>query len=338
MLQQYWPGNSTLIQDEPKWLIYALDSAPREADEVYRAARANEIGENNEHIPDSEWDEVHSYLKPAKQNFPAPDLQHILDHHFRMLDQLLTQTHQAGGTGEWKWLIYLHGFFTEESWRENGVTAVHCDEDRGKLKVTKCSNITIEHLMSLSSVIEGDDYFDHVRDCFDDGTGNDGPDNQGGPAPVGEWQFTVYCTGPSESSVFQLQSHAPYDIPDPRGGGSSYPMGEGCLDFIHRKPMVREELVNEDWPLAYAELMNIPIVQANQQPRIVVPHPSLFVHIRGGDDLADADIEIVRMYWDHNIARSEEKLRQVGRESRTTTQKCEAEALVATLEQLARGI
>ena len=337
MLQQYWPDNSALIHDEPKWLIYTLDSAPREADELYRAARANEIGENNEHFPDSDWDEVHSYLKPAKQNFPAPDLQHILDHHFRMLDQLLTQTHQAGGTGEWTWLIYLHGFIviTEESWRENGVTAVHCDEDRGKLKVTKCNNITVERLMSLSSVIEGDDYFDHIRDCFDDGTGNNGPDNQGGPAPVGEWQFAVYCTGPSQASTYKIEYNASRKIPDPRGD-RGYPPNEACQYFLSETLQV--DSVYEDWPSTYSKLTDDTIVIACREPKICTLHPSLFVHVRG-DDFGDlAEIEIVQMVWDHNIERSKEELDKVGRESRITTQKCEATALVATLQQLADGI
>jgi hypothetical protein len=102
VLQQYWPGGSTFIHDSPKWLIYTLDSAPRDAEELYRAARTNEIGQGKAHTMEKEWDELHSYLRPANQNFPAPDLQHILDHHFRMLDQLLTQTHQAGGIGDWK--------------------------------------------------------------------------------------------------------------------------------------------------------------------------------------------------------------------------------------------
>jgi hypothetical protein len=199
------------------------------------------------------------------------------------------------------------------------------------LKVTKCSNIPIDHLLSLAGVIEGDEWFNNIREYWDDGSGNDGPDNQGGPAPVGEWQFTVYCTGSPELSAFQLAYHACRNIPDPRD--FSYEMGEACLDYIHRNPMMREELVNEDWPVMYSELMNNPIVKANNQPRIVNPHPSLFVHIRGGEDLTG--IEIVKMEWDHNIARSEEELRRVGRESRTITQKCEAKALVTTLQQLA---
>ena len=281
VLQQCWPAGPGFIHETPKWLIYTLDSAPREADELYRAARASEIGMNS--VDEADWDETLSYLKPSNQNFPAPDLQHILDHHFRMLDQLLTQTHQAGGIGEWKWLIYLDGFIiiTEDNWRENGVTAVHCDRDRGKLKVTKCSNITIENLLSLGSIIELDEHFDHLRESFDDGSGNDGPDNQGGPAPVGEWQFSVYCTGSSDISIRQLQQRAKDDIPDPRGD-YSYQPGDACLDFLSK--VVPANLVNEDWPLTYAELMNNPIVKSNQQPRIVKPHPSLFVHIRGGQD------------------------------------------------------
>ncbi|KAM0712884.1 hypothetical protein Q7P35_000334 [Cladosporium inversicolor] len=73
-------------------------------------------------------------------------------------------------------------------------------------------------------VIERDETFDNVRGCFDD-SGNDGPDNQGGPAPVGEWQYAVYCTGPSETSTSILRRSVRNTIPDPRGD-TSYPPNE----------------------------------------------------------------------------------------------------------------
>jgi hypothetical protein len=333
LLDQTWPAEAADISEYSKWLIYSLDSALPEAEKLYCAIKPTDFATYGS---EPEWEETISWMRPALQNFAAPDLQHILDHHFRMVERLFAQAHQTGSIDKAEWTIYQHGFvvITEENWRENGVTAVHCDEQRGKWKVTKCSNIPIDELFQLSSILDFDEQFDNLRKYYDDGSGNDGPDNQGGPTPVNEWQFAVYCTGPSDISASRLSQRAQYQIPDPRGAGSSYSMGEACLDFIYRNPMVPEELVNEDWPPTYAEFMNNPIVKGNNQPKIVRPHPSLFVHIRG--DPSNLDTEIVNMEWDHDIARSEEELKKIGRESRTTTQKCEAVELVATLERLAR--
>lgn len=329
-LGQPWPTGPSYITETPKWLIYSLDSAPQEANELYCAVRTLETTADSVRLTESEWDEEVSWLRPANQDFAAPDLQHILDHHFRLVEHQFMHPDQVNENG---WMAYDSGFIviTEENWREHGVTAVHCDKDRLKWKVTKCDHIPVDQLSMLAGIVDGDEHFDDVRGYFDDGSGNDGPDNQGGPAPVGEWQFAVYCTGPSEIGARQLQQSARANIPDPRGD-YSYKPGEASLDFLSQ--VLPPERVSEDWPFTYARLMNTPTVAVNGEPKICKLHPSLFVHIQG--DLSK--IEIVKMEWDHKVTGSEEELRRIGRESKTITQKCEAAMLVTSLEQLARGM
>ena len=329
LFEQEWPN----ITGPSKWLIYFVDSAPREANEFYRAVRTAGVEDKGPSVSESEWDEAFSWLEPANQDFAAPDIQPILDHLLRMVERLFTHANETSETG---CTAYMFGFIviTEKEWREHGVTAVHCDKDRGKWKVTKCDHIPVSELDVLESVIELDQHFDIVRGWFD-GSGNDGPDNVGGPAPVGEWQFAVYCTGPSELSTRMLQLQSARDkIPDPRGD-SSYPLSEACLYFLPRTLPV--ESIYEDWPPTFARFIAEPIVIATGEPKICKLHPSLFVHVRGDDSGDVMDIEIVKMEWDPSIKTSEEELKRVGRESKTTTQGCEAEVLVTTLEQLACG-
>lgn len=325
LIEQKWP----VMPDHSKWLIYSIDSAPREANGLYCAVRT--AGSEDLGLSESEWDEKYSWLSPASQDFAAPAVQHVLDCHFRMFEHLLAHTNEIS---ESSWAPYMFGFIviTEEDWRERGLTAVHCDKDRGKWKITRCNHIPLAKLDILERVIELDQDFDNVRSGFD-GSANDGPDNQGGPAPIGEWQFAVYCTGPSEISTYELQQSASDKIPDPRGD-YSYPPSEACLQFLPQT--LPAESVYEDWPPTYAKFMNEPVAIATRQPKICKLHPSLFVHVRGDHSGGISDVEIVKMEWDHNIEQSEEALKRVGRDSRTTAQKCGTEMLVTTLEQLAR--
>jgi hypothetical protein len=327
LFEQEWPN----VTGPSKWLIYSLNSAPQEANEFYRVVRTAGVEDLGPSVSESEWDEAFSWLEPANQDFAAPHIQHVLENHFRLVERLFTH---ANETSQTDCAAYLFGFIviTEKDWRERGVTAVHCDEDRGKWKVTRCDHIPISKLYVLEGVIERDESFDNVRGRFDD-SGNDGPDNQGGPAPVGEWQFAVYCTGPAGISTYELQQRASDKIADPRRDPSYLPI-EACLQFLPRTLPV--ESIYEDWPPTYAKFVNEPIDIATRQPKICKLHSSLFVHVRGDHSGDLPDIEIVNMEWDHNIARSEELLKQVGRESKTTTQTCDAESLLTTLEQLAR--
>lgn len=322
-----WPS----IPDDTKWLIYSTDAAPRQANELYCAVRTAGVKDLGPSVSESEWDEAFSWLKPANQDFAAPDIQHILDHHFRMFEHVFTHAEETSEAG---WVPYMFGFIvvTEENWRERGVTAVHCDEDRGKWKVTRCDRIPVSELYLLESVIDRDETFDNVRGWCDD-SGNDGPDNQGGPAPVGEWQFAVYCTGPSETSTSILRQSVRDTIPDPRGD-TSYPPNEACLQFL--PSTLSAESIYEDWPPTYAKLTNESADIMIPQPKTCKLHPSLFVHV-GGDRLGGLTyIEIVKMEWNYDIEQPEEALKRLGRESITTVKKCEAEILVDTLEQLAR--
>lgn len=316
VLEREGPDSSTCDVPWSKWLIYNIETAPKEAEELYVAAMESHINPS----PKSEWD-TQSFLKPAEQTVALPDVQHVLDHHIRMLEGMHDELEN---TGRWDWQVYTLGFIviTNADWRETGVTAVHCDIERKKWKVLQCKNIPLGRLWKLQSIVFGDCTFDDVsRDC--DASGNDGPDNQGGPVPEGEWQFAVYCTAPSGNSALQWEAEC--NVPDPR---NEFSMGEGeeCLCFLNQD--LPSEKANEDWPLAYANLIRNPSVYPSPCKR----HPSLFVHIR--DDLDN--IEIVKMDWDHDIERSDEELKKIGRESTTSVQMCDADSLVSTLEQLAQ--
>ena len=184
-LGQPWPTGASYITDTPKWLIYTLDSAPQEANELYRLVRTLETTAATVRLTESEWDKEVSWLRAANQDFVARDLQHILDHHFRMVEHQLRHPHQVNERG---WMAYDSGFIviTEGNWRERGVTAVHCDQDGLEWKVATCDHIPVEQLNMLVGIPDGDEHFDFVRACFDGASGNDGPDNQGDPAPIGE--------------------------------------------------------------------------------------------------------------------------------------------------------
>lgn len=60
-------------------MIYTLDSVPQEAEDVwYEAMKA--YSENVVHLREHEW-KGEGFLKPANQDFAAPDIQHVLEHH-----------------------------------------------------------------------------------------------------------------------------------------------------------------------------------------------------------------------------------------------------------------
>jgi hypothetical protein len=281
-------------------------------------------------LSEHEWDEI-SFLKPANQDFAAPDFQQIFDHHLKVVEQMRAHALRTQQPGNFDWEIYVHGFIviTRADWREHGVNAVHCEQDRAKWKVVQC-RLPVAQLDSLYGIMEMDEYFDNLCEYYD-GSTNDGPDNQGGPAPVGEWQFAVYCTGSSERNPFQVRTTACAEIPDPRGYGKFYRTGQDCLDFFTK--VLPAGLIRENWPVKYASSMKNPTLNGKRELGAVKLYPSLFVHVCG--DISN--IEIIKMEWDHETTRSEEELMKIGRESKTTTRKCQAEMLVATLEQLARG-
>jgi hypothetical protein len=320
-----WPDVSGFGSGFPKFLIYPIDSAPREAEEVYRALRKFDIEARGSRVSKPDWDEIF-YLRPANQDFAEPTLQHVLNHHLHTVKQMRTHVKRTQHPGDFDWDMCLSGFLaiTRADWREHGVTAVYCELDRAKWKVTQC-RLPIAQLSRLDSVMEVDEYFDQLCKEFG-GTDNDGPDNQGGPAPVGEWQFAVYCTATSPRATREHRSEAEHAIPDPCGWRNSYRLGEHCLHLVQK--ILSAELVRQDWPVEYATFVRASTGRLD----VVKRHPSLFVHVCG--DLSN--IEIIRMEWDHEVTRSEAELTKIGRESKTTTQKCEAEKLVATLQELAR--
>jgi hypothetical protein len=324
ILERAYNGDAKTSEFD-KWLIYTTERAhvPQgAAQELYRLAMSayNEQALNE---AESQWESV-SFLKPANQCRPdlqSPSLQRVLEHHLHMIERQFPDSTPDSQDDE---EFYVYGFIalTQPDWRQSGATAVHCDKDRGKWKVTQCRGIPIDQLgMELTSVSDVDDEFDNVRGRYD-GSGNEREDNQGGPAPHGQWQFLVYSTECSRSEAMQC-------IPDPRGG-PDFPLGEATLIF---RPSELSSIadIQEDFPVAYAEMVRDTIVPATCRPRICKIHPGLFVVVEGKEILST---EIVKLDWDYDIEKSDEELKRVGRESQSNSRRLEPKAVMSTLEQL----
>lgn len=129
-------------------------------------------------------------------------------------------------------------------------------------------------LADLFSVIEGDTDFDQVCETYKT-NGKDGPDNQCGPEPIGEWQFAVYCTG-TISKRGLARTKVERAIPDPRGD-VSYPTGDACLWYLPKE--LPADLINEDWPLEYAKFVKDPVRVGTGAFFVCKRHPALFVHV-----------------------------------------------------------
>jgi hypothetical protein len=117
-----WPDVSDFVSAFPKLLIYSLDSAPREAEEVYRAARKFDIEERRTCMSESDWDEI-SYLKPANQDFAAPTLQHILNHHLHIVKQMRAHAERTQHPGDFDWDMWKIG-------RESKTTTQKCEAEK----------------------------------------------------------------------------------------------------------------------------------------------------------------------------------------------------------------
>ncbi|KAG9524737.1 hypothetical protein KCV07_g1840, partial [Aureobasidium melanogenum] len=326
ILERAYNGDAKTSEFD-KWLIYTTYDAPQDAQELYQSAMSayNDQALNE---PESEWESV-GFLKPANQSHPdlhLSSLQHVLEHHLHMVERQFPGSIPDSGDDE---QFYVYGFIalTQPDWKQRGATAVHCDKDRGRWKVTQCRGIPIDQLgMELTSVSDIDDDFDNVRERYD-GSGNEGQDNQGGAAPHGQWQFMVYSTECSESQAMRC-------IPDPRGG-PDFPLGEATFIFRPSELSSIAE-IQEDFPVAYAETVRDPTVPATGGQRICNIHPELFVIVEGKESVS---IKIVKLGWDHDIQKSDEELRRIGRESQTVSQwMVEPEAVVSTLEQLATEV
>lgn len=327
-LKRAWHGEGDASELD-KWLIYTTASVPASnaQDLFYRAMEGYQEG----CIGPDEWEEL-GFVKTATTTH-WPDLQSVLEHHLGMVRRRFPDEERVESDDV---QFYCFGFIalTRPDWRERdgGVTAVHCDFDRGRWKVTQCSGIPIDQLgLQLSSVSDVDTEFDRVREEYaGDADDNSGPDNVGGPAPVGEWQFAVFCVGIWRSRVEDL-------IPDPRGVRAfNGAMGEECLAFL---PAVENgwamDEVKGEWPVAYAKAIKDPTIPANGQLNICKRHPELFVVVEGGED--GPSVKIVEMKWDRGVERSDEQLRRVGKESEVHIRDCEPDEVVSTLEKLARG-
>lgn len=314
ILERTYRGDADTSEFDDKWLIYTTNNAPPDAKELSSMAM-----ESWQTVEESEFDEL-KFLRPAVQADTSLSLQAALEDHLHLCERRLN----AEPLNEDEQQFYAFGFIalTRSDWKERGVTAVHCDKDRGKWKVTQCSGIPVDKLgLEMTSVSFMDDQFDNIRVQYDD-SDNTGEDNLGGLAPEGEWQFLVYCDGISTTKVEDL-------IPDPRGT-PDWPMGETCL--VTKEWDHSTDDIQEDFPLAYANFVRNPIVPGNGERSICRRHPSLFA-IVSGENLQS--IKIVEMQWDQSIAKSDAELRTVGQESRMNTHSCDPASVVSTLERLA---
>ena len=322
ILERAYDGDANTSEFD-KWLIYSTINTPLDAQELFRMAMS---AYNDQALKESEsgWESL-GFLKPANQShtdLQSPTLQRILEYHLHMVERQFPNLEPDSKDEQ---QFYIFGFIalTRRDWQRQGVTAVHCDKDRGKWKVTQCNGIPVDRLgMELTSVSDADDEFDNVRSRYDNSENNN-KDNQGGSAPEGQWQFIVYCMGSSRSRAEQR-------ISDPRGG-PDFRMGEACLVF--RKSDSSVEKIQEDFPVTYMKIIgDTTVPSTGGSRRICKIHPALFVII---EDNKRASVKIVNIDWDHDVQRSDEELRSVGRESQTVIQSCDPESVVTTLERLA---
>ncbi|SMQ55043.1 unnamed protein product [Zymoseptoria tritici ST99CH_1A5] len=322
ILERAWHGEANTSEFD-KWLVYTTENVPSSAAAEVAHAAMSAYNDQALHEPESEWDEI-GFIKPPTQDhehLQSPTLQAVLEHH---LDMVSRQSRNSASNGEDDQNFYIWGFIavTTPEWRSQGITAVHCDKDRGKWKVTQCRKFPIDKLgWELTSVSDHDDQFDNIRVRYDDAD-NDGEDNRGGPAPQGEWQFIVFYSGCS-------RSEAEKRIPDPRSG-PDWPMGEGV--FTVRPTEMTVETMTEEFPITYAELIRDAVVPGSGSRRICVIHPALFVAVEGGEG---GNVKISRLRWDHNIERTEDELRKVGKEGQFDVQSCDAASVVSRLKELA---
>lgn len=122
-----------------------------------------------------------------------------------------------------------------------------------------------------SSVFSASSAHGCTRERYD-GSGNEGPDNQGSAAPHGQWQLLVYPTGCPQVEGMRF-------IPDSRGG-PDFPLGEATLVFRPSELSSIAE-IQEDFLVAYAETIRYPTVPATGRRKICKVHPELFVVVEG---------------------------------------------------------
>ncbi|KAL1297450.1 hypothetical protein AAFC00_004977 [Neodothiora populina] len=325
VLEQNYHTNTDL----GKWRLYSIINTTDETMTELCDAALKSYNDEVLHIPEEELQDL-IFIETAHENrhCPGKDVQFIFDAHIKSLKTILEQDDNGEPANDHQ--IYPFGFvaMTKPDWRESGLTVVHCDKDRGKWKVRRCTVPFKDFGLPLTSLAMGDEYFDevieqyrHMRDSNEDQ--DDGPDNQGGAVPYGEWQFAVFGSAvpPALSSATALG--------DPRA--DSFPIEELSLDMIGAGNMTGEQLL-EKFPVDVARANN-PILP-NGRTRPLQRHPSLFIDI--DKSLPDEDgVLIVKMDWDEDVSRSEDPLREAGRNSHVETRQCEAKLALSTIRAMA---
>lgn len=135
ILERAYHGDANTSEFD-KWLIYTTESAPFDAEELFQLAMSayNDQALNE---PESERENV-GFLKPANQShtdLQSPSLQRILEHHLHIVERQFSDS-KPDSKDDQHFYIFSFIALTRPDWKQQGVTAVHYDKDRGKWKVT----------------------------------------------------------------------------------------------------------------------------------------------------------------------------------------------------------
>lgn len=302
--------------DLGKWLVYRTSSIPaKDVTDLCHLAMKT-YNERHLHEPESELEEL-SFINPAEQSSrePCENIEDVFDSHIRMLERILDK-----GSGEPSndHKIYPLGLIVvSEEWRERGVMVVHCDKDRGVWKVGQCRILADELGLPLTSVSDGDESFDGIRQRYPNIIDEGG--TLGGPVPTGDWQFALFSTAMPGGLAKEV-------VHDPRT--DSFPPEETSFDLVPSQGMEWEEIL-ETFVLDYAICVSEPVLP-NGRERPLKRHSNLFVVVDSARPEQDG-VLIVRMIWDMDLKKSKSELKEAARRSKVERRRCDAYSALSTL-------
>lgn len=304
--------------DLGKWLVYRTSSIP--AKDVTNICHLAMKTYNDRHLrePESDLEEL-SFVTPAQESSSGPceNFDDVFGSHIRMLGSILDEG-SSDPFNDYK--IYPLGFIVaSENWRERGVMVVHCDKDRGVWKVGRCRILVDELGLPLTSVSDGDESFDPIRQRY---SSIDEGGTTGGPVPIGDWQFALFSTAMPGGLAKEV-------VHDPRA--DSFPPEETSFDLIPSQGMEWEKVL-ETFVLDYARCVWEPVLP-NGEERPLKRHPNLFVVVDSPRPEQDG-VLIVKMIWDMDLNKLEGELRESARRSKVETRRCHAYSALSTLRVL----
>ena len=301
--------------DLGKWLVYRTSSIPAKDVTNLCHLAMKTYNERHLHEPESELEEL-SFITPAKQSHSGPceNIGDIFDSHINMLGRILDK-----GPGEPSndYKIYPLGFIVaSQEWRERGVMVVHCDKDRGVWKAGQCRILADELGLPLTSVSDGDESFDSIRQCY---SSIDEGGMSGGPVPTGDWQFALFSTAMPGGLAKEV-------VHDPRA--DSFPPEETSFYLIPSQGMEWEKVL-ETFVLDYARCVWEPVLP-NREEQPLQRHPNLFVVVDSPQPEQDG-VLIVKMVWDMDLNKLESELRESARRSKVETRRGDVYSALSTL-------